>query len=49
MWINTQKKQNIKKHTIVVQLQSQMTCLCFLHYHLKQTHIQVIKLNYKKK
>ena len=23
--------------------------LCLLHYHLKQTHIQVIKLNYKKK
>ena len=27
-----------------------MTCLCLLHcHHLKQTHIQVIKLNYKKK
>ena len=39
----------MKKQTISVQRQSQTTCLCNLHYHLQQKHIQVTKLNYKKK
>jgi len=42
------KQQSMKKQTIAVQLQSQMTCSCILHYHLQQNHIQAIKLNYKK-
>jgi len=43
------KQVSIKEQMIVVQLQSQKTCSCILHYHLQQKHIQVIKLNYKKK
>ena len=39
----------MKKKTIFAQRQSQVTCLCNLHYHLQQKHIQVTKLNYKKK
>ena len=39
----------MKEQAIAVQLQSQMTCLCILHYHLQQDNIQVIKLNYKKR
>ena len=39
----------MKKQTISVQCQSQTTCLCILLYHLQQKHIQVTKLNYKKK
>jgi len=30
------KQQIMKEQTIAVQLQSQMTCLCTLHYHLQQ-------------
>ena len=48
MLVNT-KQQNNEETTIAVQRQSQTTCLCILHYHLQQKHIQVIKLNYKKK
>ena len=39
----------MKKQKIAVQRQSQMVCLCILHYHVQQKYIQVIKLNCKKK
>ena len=48
MLVNT-IQWSMKEQMNAVQLPSQTTFSCILHYHLQQKHIQVIKLNYKKK
>ena len=46
MLVNTMQ-QIVKEQTIAVQLLSQTTFSCILHYHVQQKHIQIIKLNYE--
>jgi len=46
--VGEHEQHSMKEQMIAVQLQSQMSSY-ILHYHLQQKHIQLIKLNYKKK